>query len=217
MTLKFVIDGKTFETVNEYKTGKELKELAGIPVETDLYLSIQRPYEDELVANESQVNLARPEIEYFYVRKKLRFTINQIAIDWYKQYITVQELRRLGNIDPEHEVYLQIPKPFKDELISGETRVDLARPGVEHFISKKKSLEFTLIVNGRIKAWNEEKITFEQVVVLAFDQMDQTQNRAYTVTYSRGIESKPEGIMVKGSEVRVKDKMVFNVTATDKS
>ena len=67
--LKFVIEGKEFETFDQYKTGAELKQLAGIPLDTELFLSISRPYNDELIENEARVNLARPETEYFFVKK----------------------------------------------------------------------------------------------------------------------------------------------------
>lgn len=74
-----------------------------------------------------------------------------------------------------------------------------------------------LIVNGRPKPWTEKTITFEQVVVLAFGTYDPNPNKVYTVTYDKGPRENPEGSMVKGSKVYVKDKMIFNVTATDKS
>jgi hypothetical protein len=88
---------------------------------------------------------------------------------------------------------------------------------VEHFISKAPSKDFVIIVNGREKPWNEEHISFQQVVALAFGTFENSANRVYTVTFSRGKEPKPEGTMVNGSVIPVKNKMVFNVTATDKS
>ena len=84
LPLKFVIEGKEYETFDQYKTGAELKQLAGIPLDTELFLSISKPYEDELIENEKSVNLARPEIEYFFVKKKLHFTINNVDYTWYK-------------------------------------------------------------------------------------------------------------------------------------
>ena len=74
--LKFVVEGKEYQTCNQYITGAELKQIAGIPSDTELFLSISKPYEDELIENEKTVNLARPETEYFFVKKKLHFTIN---------------------------------------------------------------------------------------------------------------------------------------------
>lgn len=74
-----------------------------------------------------------------------------------------------------------------------------------------------IIVNGRAKQWSKKLISFEEVVVLAFGSYNNNPNVCYTVTYSKGHHSKPEGSMVKGQEVKVKRKMIFNVTATDKS
>ncbi len=74
-----------------------------------------------------------------------------------------------------------------------------------------------LIVNGREKPWTEKTITFEQVVVLAFGTYDPNPNKVYTATYDRGPHQNPEGTTVKGDRVFVKNKMIFNGTATDKS
>lgn len=215
--LKFVIEGKEYETFNQYKTGTELKQLAGIPLDTELFLSIKKPYSDELIENEKVVNLARPETEYFYVKRKLHFTINKVPYTWYKQYITGDQIRELGNIPPEDDIYLDIKEGWEDDFIFDDEVVDLARPGVEHFITKPKSKDFKIIVNAREKAWKEFTISFEQVIVLAFGIYDNNPNKGYTVTYSKGPKPNKEGSMVKGSVVYVKNNMIFDVTATDKS
>lgn len=74
-----------------------------------------------------------------------------------------------------------------------------------------------LIVNLKEKPWPGKKITFEEVVILAFGTYDSNPNKVYTVTYDRGPHENPEGSMVKGDSVFTKNKMIFNVTATDKS
>ncbi|WP_319231082.1 multiubiquitin domain-containing protein [Draconibacterium orientale] len=76
---------------------------------------------------------------------------------------------------------------------------------------------FIIIVNGREKEWNDKTISFEQVVILAFGTYQNNGRTAYTVTYTRGNNDKPQGSMVAGDTVKVKQKMIFNVTATDKS
>ncbi len=215
--LKFVIEGKEYETFDQYKTGVELKQLAGIPLSTELYLSIIKPYKDELIENDKCVNLARPETEYFFVKKKLHFTINGQPFTWYKQYIRGIQIRELGNIPSEENIFLDIKEGWQDDHILDDEIVDLARPGREHFFSKPRPTEVTIIVNAREKVWKEFNISFEQVVVLAFGAYDSNPNKGYTVTYSKGWEPKSEGTMVKGSVVRVKHKMIFDVTATDKS
>jgi hypothetical protein len=216
MKTQIYIDGKQFETTEQYLTGRELKLLAGIPLDTDLCISLLRPYEDEIISNDEYVNVSRPEVEYFYVPRLFNFRINDTTYQWYKNYISAEQLRKVGNIDPEYEVYIVFSNR-EAKLVTNDFRIDLADPEVDHFFSQKKQHEFTLIVNGRSKQWKQDRITFDQAVTLSFGKVDQSQSRAYTLTYSRGIEGKPEGIMVKGNEIRVKDKMIFNVTATDKS
>lgn len=215
--LKFKIEGKEYETDQQYLTGVELKQLAGIPLETELFLSISKPYNDELIENDTRVNLARPETEYFFVKKKLSFTINGVKFDWYKQYIHGAQIRELGKIPQEDELYLDIAEGWNDDFIEDDEVVDLARPGTEHFVSKPKSKEYKIIVNAREKAWKESSISFEQVVALAFGAYDNNPNKGYTVTYSKGPKPNREGTMVRGSVVVVKNNMIFDVTATDKS
>ena len=215
--LKFVIEGKEYETFDQYMTGAELKQLAGIPLETELFLSIRKPYHDELIENDMRVNLARPETEYFFVKKKLHFTINGERFTWYKQFICGAQIRELGKISADDDIYLDIKDGWDDDLILDDEVVDLARPGVEHFISKPKSNEFKIIVNAREKAWKDSCISFEQVVTLAFGSYDNNPNKGYTVTYSKGPKPNKEGTMVKESVVYVKNNMIFDVTATDKS
>lgn len=217
VALKFVIEGKEYETYDQYKTGAELKKLGGIPLDTELYLSISSPYKDELIQNDDRVDLARPETEYFFVKKKLNFTINKVPFVWHKQYIRGAQIREMGTIDAHDAIYLAIERPYEDEQIANDDKVDLARPGKEHFFSKELPVDFTIIVNASPKEWKQKAISFEQVVILAFGTINNRPETGYTVTYSRGVEPKPEGTMVKGSVVKVKNKMIFDVTATDKS
>ncbi|WP_129020676.1 multiubiquitin domain-containing protein [Edaphocola flava] len=215
--LEFKVENRTFYTDQQYWSGKELKLKAGIPIETELFLSISKPYQDELIENEKQVNLARLEIEYFFVKKKLQFSINDKPFTWYKQYIRGIQIRELGNIPAEDAIFLDIKEGWQDDQIFDDEIVDLARPGKERFFSKPRQVEVTIIVNARQYTWKEENISFEQLVILAFGSYDNNPNKGCTVTYSRGWDPKPEGTLVKGSIVRIKNKMIFDVTETDKS
>ncbi|WP_133506071.1 multiubiquitin domain-containing protein [Flavobacterium chryseum] len=136
--LEFIIEGEKFETFDQYKTGIELKQLKGIPLETELYLSIAKPYKDELIENDKSVNLARPDKEYFFVKKKLHFTINKEPFVWYKQFIRGIQVRELGKINPEEDLYLDLPEGYEDDFITDDEIVDLARQGKESFFSVKK-------------------------------------------------------------------------------
>lgn len=77
--------------------------------------------------------------------------------------------------------------------------------------------EFTIIVNGRQKVVTTKELSFIEIVALAFDTPPTGPNIVYTVTFRRGQGNKPEGTLVEGDTVKIKDGMIFNVTATDKS
>jgi hypothetical protein len=161
--------------------------------------------------------MKKEEQENEHGKHVLQLTINGKQYEWAQQYITGAEIRKLGNIPPDDNVFLAIKKPWEDEPIADDTKVNLARPEIEHFYSKDKHQKITLIVNGRPKPWSERTINFVQVVILAFGSHDPNPNKVYTVTYDKGPHENPHGTMDKGDNVCVKDKMIFNVTCTDKS
>ncbi len=48
--------------------------------------------------------------------------INATDYPWTAPTITVEEIRRLGNIPTDHKVYREIPEPIDDpEILPGET------------------------------------------------------------------------------------------------
>lgn len=74
----------------------------------------------------------------------------------------------------------------------------------------------TIIVNAREYRVDKDKITFDEVVKLAFPTPPGP-DTLYTVSYHKGPEKKPNGTLVEGQSVEVKDGMVFSVSATNKS
>lgn len=84
-------------------------------------------------------------------------------------------------------------------------------------MENNKNKEITILVNAREKVWTEKNISYDEVVILAFGSISTDPNVSYTITYKKGDNNKPEGIMVKGDEVKVKDGMRFNVTQTNRS
>lgn len=147
----------------------------------------------------------------------LVLTINGKHYQWHQQYITGAEVRTLGSISQDDEIFLAVKKPWEDEPISDDKQVNLARPEIEHFYSRSQHVEITLIVNGKPKKWGEKIISYAQVIVLAFGNYDSDPNKVYTVTYDRGPHENCEGSMVNGDEVVIKNKMIFNADFTGRS
>jgi hypothetical protein len=79
-----------------------------------------------------------------------------------------------------------------------------------------KEKVINIVVNGREKEVYEKKLSYQQVVILAFGQVAQGANIVYTVKYSKGTHE-DKGSMVEGDEITVIEGMIINVTRTDKS
>lgn len=74
-----------------------------------------------------------------------------------------------------------------------------------------------IIVNGRAKVVTEKEVSFMDIVKLAFDPVPAGEFIVFTITYRKGPGHKPEGTLLEGKSIKVKEGMIFNVTATDKS
>jgi hypothetical protein len=74
-----------------------------------------------------------------------------------------------------------------------------------------------IIVNGQKKVVAKDELSFDELVALAFENPPTGDNWLITISYRRGPGKKPEGTLVKGETVKVKDGMIFNVDATDRS
>jgi hypothetical protein len=75
----------------------------------------------------------------------------------------------------------------------------------------------TIIVDGTSHQWPKEDITFDQVVTLEFPDFAQHPEVTYSVKYKNGHGSKPEGVLVPGGSVKVKEGMIFSVSKTGQS
>ena len=77
--------------------------------------------------------------------------------------------------------------------------------------------DFKIIVNGREKTVSSDVVTFDEVVHLAFDPLPTGQDLMFTVTYRHAAGDKPDGTLVEGQAVKIKDGTIFHVTPTNKS
>lgn len=80
-----------------------------------------------------------------------------------------------------------------------------------------KHEKFNIIVNGQEKVVMTETVTFAEIVALAFPTPPVGANILFTISYEDGPPANPQGALQEGGTVQVKNGMIFNVTATDKS
>lgn len=94
-----------------------------------------------------------------------------------------------------------------------ESKNEKSEKSDEHGHSKKVAI----IVNGRQKTVDENVLTFEQVVALAFPTPPTGENIVFTVTFRKARGERHEGILHPGEDVKIKEGTTFNVRYTDKS
>ena len=130
---------------------------------------------------------------------------------------TGEALYKLANVQAGFELFREVKGDKEDpEVPNGPEPVHLRED--EHFHSgPEQPREFTIIVNGRKKVVTKKRLSFNEIVALAFDPIPTGPNIMFTITYRHGPHANPEGTLIEGGNVRIKDGMIFNVTATDKS
>lgn len=115
-SLELIINSEKFEWKEQYISGSEVRKLGKIPKEDKLFLDIERPWEDEIIADETKVDLARPGIEQFFSHKHEGSRLVEIHINTKSYPIsrgknTVVEIKKLGGVPEAHEL---------EELINGK-------------------------------------------------------------------------------------------------
>lgn len=76
---------------------------------------------------------------------------------------------------------------------------------------------YAIVVNGREKQVTQQELSYEDLRHLAYENPISGPNIVTTITFRRGHGNKPEGSLLEGQTVRVKEGMIFNVSITDKS
>lgn len=78
--------------------------------------------------------------------------------------------------------------------------------------------KITIVVNGKKETVRGKKISYEELVALAFNGNPPTgENVNIVVTFKNGPDAKRKGTLVSGQSVKIQEGMRFNVIAADKS
>lgn len=75
----------------------------------------------------------------------------------------------------------------------------------------------TIVVEGTEHEWPKGDISYAEVVTLEVPDYAQHPEITYSVRYKRGQGTKPEGTLVPGASVKIKEGMIFNVSETGQS
>jgi Multiubiquitin len=130
---------------------------------------------------------------------------------------TGEALYVLGGVAAGFELFREVRGNREDKLIESDADVIRLHED-DHFHSGPAQVhQLAIIVNGQQKHVKAKSLTFEQLVALAFNPVPTGPNILFTITYECGPRQNPEGTLMPGGTVKIKEGMIFNVTATDKS
>jgi hypothetical protein len=122
-------------------------------------------------------------------------------------------LYALAEIGPKFELFREAAGDAEDEFIArDQTLIQLNQDA--HFYSQK---DYRLIVNAREVFVEARRLSYDQVVALAFNPVPVGPDIIFTVTYRKGPRQNPKGSLAPGEEVVVKNGMIFVVTQTNRS
>jgi len=119
----------------------------------------------------------------------------------------------LGHIPSAKELFREVQGDEEDDAIPRDGAV-IHLELDEHFYSERV---FEIIVNGRQKLETEKRLSFYDIVALAFDPPPTGPDLIFTITYRKGPHKKSEGTLIEGQTIKIKNGMIFNVTPTNKS
>src|ERR1035437_6324176 len=119
----------------------------------------------------------------FQTDRLFKLTLKGRELEWGKPAISGAILYKLASVAKGEAVYLEV-HGGQNRLIEPEELVDLTTPGVEPFITgPKPPTTYEITVNGRPRVVNDEHVSYEQLVELAFPG-PRPPNMVYSVTYT---------------------------------
>ena len=127
--------------------------------------------------------------------------------------ITGAALYALAGIGPKFDIFREAAGDTEDEFIARDDAL-LRLTKDEHFYSQK---DYRIVVNAREVFVDSRRLSYEQVVALAFNPLPVGPEIIFTVIYRKGPHQNPKGTLAPGESVVIKNGMIFVVTQTNRS
>ncbi|MEQ8166846.1 MAG: multiubiquitin domain-containing protein [Alphaproteobacteria bacterium] len=213
---KFDLDGCIFETADPIISGRDVRSTGGLAPASDFVLIEIGDATSRSVGLEEPITLQQGRTIQFRSFKSDRsysMTINERGFEWGAEDISASDIRKYAAIPEGHDLILDSDR---DRPIDDDGVVRLKHSGVER-IASIAAPKVQIYVNAREHLVAKGRLSFWDIVRLAFPAAQPQENTAYTVSYRKGSGDRPEGTLISGESVRVKKGMLFNVSETDKS
>lgn len=223
--IHLALDGVDFHAVtiaDPVPTGRQVLAAAGLDDRNDFTLcAILASGDFEEVSINETFDLRAQGAERFIAfrtDRNFKLTLNERQLIWGQPTIPGKALYALSGIDENHAIFREV-RGGSDCLIEPEDNVDLTQSGVEHFITAPRPVkDYVIVVNSRDEPVPDKRVTFEQVVKLAFPGAPAESNVRYSMTYRHAASRPHAGELAEGGSVEVKHQgTIFNVTKTVQS
>lgn len=146
-----------------------------------------------------------------YPNKHYDFFVDGTKYRTEHMLLTGAQIKQIAHVPAEFALILVHPG-HQEELIADDKPINLSRPGVEKFVTRKKVEEIVILVNTSPKPYARPVISYDEVVALA--GFSPSPNSHYTVSYTNGPAANPSGDMLPGDTVQVQNTMSFSVSGT---
>lgn len=206
-----------------------LKAQGGVPKDHTLFRDVS-PAGDVPFKDDDVVDLAEGNV--FYSRKgcfeppvkpcagkpKLAWFVDDRPEETLVAKQTGRSIRELFSLKDGQCLLRDFDSPEDRPIEVGDELKFSEGPVLNTRCDERQSREITITINTRKKTVSKMKLTYEEVIDLAFEKPPSGQNVCITVSYRRGPACNQQGTMVQGgTPVKIQCGMIFDVSATDKS
>ncbi len=221
----FALEGVSFSAIivtDPVPTGRQILSAAGVDDREDITLcAILASGDFEEVSLNETFDLRGHGAERFiafHTDRDFKLTLDGRQLIWGQPVIRGDVLYFLSGISTDRAVFLEV-RGGTDRLIEADDQVDLTQSGVEHFVTAPRPVKsYMIVVNSRDEPVHDKRVTYEQVVQLAFPNAPVEHNVRYSMTYRNAASNPHAGELAEGGSVEVNHEgTIFNVTKTVQS
>jgi len=126
---------------------------------------------------------------------------------------TGEALYELAHVAQHRELFQETSGTHENRVVPRDAAVIHLKQD-DHFFSQRA---VTILVNGEPHEEIETRISFEAVVKIAYPVPPSGACIEFTVTYRNGPPANPKGSLTAGHSVKIQNRMIFDVTPTDRS
>ena len=210
-----VVNGIRVTLSGREPTGRHVREAAGAVPADEYVLILARGGGTRSVGLDEVVDLrgSGPAVfRSFLSDRAFMLTVDGRGFEWGAPELPVDELRAYAGVPSDYEVVLEVG----GGTVVEQGDVPLGGHGSERVFTRPRG-STTIVVNGRRRTVAGARVSFEELVALAFATPPTGHDVQFTVQYARGPADRPTGTLVEGQSVKVREGMEFDVTSTNRS